>query len=62
MAFDTAENQEEKLGLWSIIFLSPEDELRILCELFWHCTAPVSVRESSGHTYSDYSDRYLVRK
>lgn len=27
MAFDTAEDQEEKLGLWSIIFLSLEDEL-----------------------------------
>lgn len=59
MAFDTAENQEEKLALWSIIFLSLEDELESSMNFFDTVAARASVGESSGYTYSDYSVREI---
>lgn len=41
-------------SLWPITSMSLEDELETF-EEYWHCTAPASVGESSGYTYSDDS-------
>lgn len=63
MAFDTAENQEEKLGQWSIIFLSPEDALESSVNSFDTAQLlPQYMNHQAIHILIIQTDIYLENK